>query len=69
MWLHVINQEKSMKEKDAVGEQRILARKLARVLTQEEVALVAGRQAPPTQTSTCSGSDNNSCDLDNWNTH
>jgi hypothetical protein len=56
------------------NDRRIMARNLARELTVEETALVAGQigataQMLPKQTSTCSASDNNSCDLDNWNSH
>lgn len=41
---------------------RILARSLARALTTDEVALVSGGVV--CTKSTCSASDNNSCDLD-----
>lgn len=40
---------------------RILARSLARELTSEEIALVSGGGCTA---STCTASDNNSCDLD-----
>lgn len=43
-------------------ETRILARSLARELTSEEIDLVSGAGCTK---STCSASDNNSCDLDN----
>ena len=61
--------EKAMKSQDK-AENRILARNLARELTLEETLLVAGQSASPNmipkQTSTCSASDNSSCDLDNY---
>jgi len=41
---------------------RILARSLARELTSDEIAIVSGGVA--CTKSTCSASDNNSCDLD-----
>lgn len=40
---------------------RILARSLARELTSEEIAIVSGGGCTA---STCTASDNNSCDLD-----
>jgi hypothetical protein len=43
-------------------EARILARSLARELTSEEIDLVSGAACTR---STCSASDNSSCDLDN----
>lgn len=43
---------------------RILARSLARELTSEEIAIVSGGLAATCTKSTCSASDNNSCDLD-----
>ena len=41
---------------------RILARSLARELTSDEIAIVSGGAS--CTKSTCSASDNNSCDLD-----
>lgn len=62
-----------MNDIDNGNERRIMARNLARELTVEETALVAGQLGNTTQllkqTSTCSASDNNSCDLDNINSH
>lgn len=52
----------SMEAKNG-NDKRILARSLARELTAEEMSLIAGGIA--CTRSTCSGSDNNSCDLDN----
>lgn len=44
---------------------RILARSLARELTIEEIEIVSGgARAAACTKSTCSASDNNSCDLD-----
>jgi hypothetical protein len=45
---------------------RILARSLARELTNEEMEIVSGGEARAAACtkSTCSASDNNSCDLD-----
>lgn len=48
-------------EKNDNDSTRILARSLARELTNEEIAIVSGGAC---SASTCSSSDNNSCDLD-----
>lgn len=54
-----------MELSNSKGNVRILARSLARELTAAELELVSGGDTSGCSKSTCSGSDNNSCDLDN----
>lgn len=51
-----------------VGQERVLARFLARKLTAEELEMVSGGGCGDSGSS-CSGSDHSTCDLDNCDLH